>query len=291
MVAADPRAAHPPMKRHRFLRGLLSHHRSSRLDKAALVGLAAVTVVVLAAPLLVPYDPIERVAQPFLPPGSGRHVLGTDELGRDLTSRVLIGARSTWFAALAVIASGVIIGGFIGAVAGVVGGWVDALLMRVTDLFLSLPGPILAIAVVAALGPSLRNTLVAVSVVWWPLYARIVRGEVHSLATRPHVEAARLAGASRWRLARRHLLPGAVPAVLVGASLDVGLLVLALAGLSFLGLGAPAPAPELGAMTARGITYLLEFWWIPIIPGLAVAALAMVANLAGDAVRDLLEDR
>jgi peptide/nickel transport system permease protein len=163
--------------------------------------------------------------------------------------------------------------------------------MRTTDVFLALPSPILAIAVVAALGPSLPHTLMAVAIVWWPFYARIVRGEVKALAARPHVEAARLAGVSRARVAFRHLLPGAIPAILVTASLDVGNLIITLAALSFLGLGAPAPAPELGAMSARGLTYLLQQWWVPVMPGLAVLFLALSSNLAGDALRDLMGDR
>jgi peptide/nickel transport system permease protein len=190
-----------------------------------------------------------------------------------------------------VIASGVIIGGIIGLIAGTAGGWIDDVLMRFTDFFLALPGPILAIAVVAALGPSLMHTLIAVSIVWWPFYSRIVRGEVKALAARPHLEAARLAGVGRIRLAVRHLLPGAIPATMVTASLDVGNLVITLATLSFLGLGAPAPAPELGAMAARGLTYLLQEWWVPVMPGLALLFLALVSNLAGDGLRDLMGDR
>jgi peptide/nickel transport system permease protein len=241
--------------------------RVSNADRVAIIGLAAVTVVCIAAPWIAPHSPTIPVGQPFIPPHHGGFLLGTDEVGRDVFSRVLYGIRSSWFSALVVIASGVVIGGLIGLVAGATGGWVDGALMRITDLFLALPGPILAIAVVAALGPSLTHTLVAVAIVWWPFYARIVRGEIRALANRPHVEAARLAGVGRIRLMRRHLLPGAVPATLVTASLDVGNLVLTLAALSFLGLGAPAPAPELGAMAARGLPYLLEEWWIPSGPG------------------------
>ena len=149
---------------------------------------------------------------------------------------------------------------------------------------------VLAIAVIAALGPSLPHTLVAVGIVWWPWYARIVRGEVRAQAVRSHVDAARLAGVGRTRLALRHLLPGAFPAVLVTASLDVGSLVLILAGLSFIGLGSPPPAPELGAMAARGMPYLFGHPWIPLAPAIAVFLLAFAANLAGDGLRDLLED-
>jgi peptide/nickel transport system permease protein len=264
--------------------------RAAVLDRLAIGLLVLLTLGAFLIPVLAPYKPNLVAGNAFVRPGS-HFLLGTDEVGYDIFSRVLYGLRTSWFASLAVIASGVLIGGTIGLIAGTAGGWGDNLLMRFTDVFLALPGPILAIAVVAALGPSLDHTLVAVAIVWWPFYARIVRGEVKALAARPHLEAARLAGAGRTRLAVRHLLPGAFAATMVTASLDVGNLVLTLAALSFLGLGAPAPAPELGAMAARGLTYLLEYWWVPLMPGLAVLVLALLSNLAGDGLRDLLADR
>jgi peptide/nickel transport system permease protein len=217
--------------------------------------------------------------------------MGTDEAGRDVFSRVLYGLRTTWLAALAVIASGVLIGGFIGLAAGASGGVLDTVLMRTTDAFLALPAPVLAIAVVTALGPAFNHVLLAVAIVWWPYYARIVRADTVALAARPHVDAARLAGAGRRRLWLRHLLPGTVPSILVAASLDVGNLILTLAALSFLGLGAPQPAPELGSMTADGLPYLLSQWWISVFPAAAVFILAFLANLAGDALRDLMPNR
>jgi len=264
--------------------------RAAVLDRIAIGFLLVITLVAIFTPQLAPHKPNLVAGDSFVHPGS-RFLLGTDEVGRDILSRVLYGLRTSWFASLIVISSGVLIGGLIGLVAGASGGWIDDVLMRITDVFLALPGPILAIAVVAALGPSLQHTLIAVGIVWWPFYARIVRGEVKALAARPHLEAARLAGVGRVRLAVRHLLPGAIPATVVTASLDVGNLVLTLAGLSFLGLGAPAPAPELGAMAARGLTYLLQQWWVPVVPGLAVLSLALLSNLAGDGLRDLLGDR
>jgi peptide/nickel transport system permease protein len=264
--------------------------RAAILDRIAIGLLALITLTAVFTPVLAPYKPNLIAGDAFAHPFS-KYLLGTDEVGRDILSRVLFGLRTSWFASLGVIASGIVVGGLIGLVAGAAGGWIDDVLMRVTDVFLALPGPILAIAVVAALGPSLTHTLVAVAIVWWPFYARIVRGEIKALAARPHLEAARLAGVGRVRLAVRHLLPGAIPATMVTASLDVGNLVLTLAGLSFLGLGAPAPAPELGAMAARGLTYLLQQWWVPVMPGLAVLVLALLSNLAGDGLRDLLGDR
>ncbi|MCW2785281.1 MAG: transporter permease [Marmoricola sp.] len=248
-----------------------------------------VTVIVLAAPLLSPHDPLTPVGIPLAAPGHGGFLLGSDSIGRDVLSRCLYGARASWFAALVVIAGGFLIGGLVGLVAGASGGWIDNLLMRITDGFLALPAPVLAIAVVASLGPSFTHTLIAVSIVWWPFYARIVRGEISKLAARPHVEAARLAGAGRIRIAVRHLLPGALPAAVVTASLDVGNLVLALAGLSFLGLGQSAPAPELGADSARNLSLLLQQWWVPVMPGIVLAVLAVIANIAGDSVRNLID--
>lgn len=256
-------------------------------ERSGLVLLTAVLLVSLAAPLIVS-DPVVPVAPSFQPP-SMQHPLGTDDVGQDVLARVLYGLRASWLSALAVIASGIVVGGLVGLVAGAVGGWVDVVLMRLTDTFLALPGPVLAIAVVAALGPSLRNTVIGIAVVWWPWYARLVRGEVRALASRPHVDAARLSGISSARLLLRHLLPGALPPVVVTASLDIQILVLTLAGLSFIGLGAPPPAPELGAMAARGTDYLFASPWIPLAPGAALFVLAAAANLAGDGIRDLLD--
>jgi peptide/nickel transport system permease protein len=248
--------------------------------------LAAVFLIAVFARQIAPYDPLAAVGQPMTAPNAA-NLLGTDTVGRDILSRVLAGMQSSWFGALAVCGFGVVFGGLIGLIAGARGGWLDAVLMRVTDAFLALPGPILALAVVAALGRSYTHTLI----VWWPLYTRIVRSEVRRLKASPHMEAARVGGASRWRLMYRHLLPGAVPATIVTASLDIAALVLMVAGLSFLGLGAPQPAPELGSMSAQGVTYIFSAWWIPIMPAVAVAVIAVVANFAGDAIRDRIRDR
>jgi len=184
-----------------------------------------------------------------------------------------------------------LIGGVVGLVAGASGGRVDTVLMRFTDLFLALPGALVAIAIVAALGSGLRNTLIGVAIVWWPYYARILRGEVKALAARPHVEAAKLAGVGRVRILTRHLLPGVVPTAVVTASLDIGNVILLLAALSFLGLGQQAPAPELGADTARALSQVLSQWWVPGIPGMAVLLLSLIANLGGDGIRSLMPVR
>lgn len=281
-----PRSAGPGVDAS--LRAGVREHNRAAWYAAGLLGF--LTALAIFGPSVAPHDPLLPVGAAFTPPGHGGFLLGSDSIGRDELSRLLYGIRTSWFSALAVIAFGVAFGGSIGLVAGSVGGWLDEVLMRFTDAFLALPGPVLAIAVVAALGPSLFHTLVAVAIVWWPFYARIVRGEIRSLAARPHLEAARLSGAGQWSLMTRHLLPGAIPAIVVTASLDVGNLILTLASLSFLGLGAPAPAPELGAMAARNVSYLLQSWWVPIMPALAIFVLAFFSNMAGDFLRDSLRD-
>lgn len=265
--------------------------RAPLVDRIGMVGLALLMLVAVLAPVLAPYDPILRAGEAFLPPGSPGFLLGTDALGYDMLSRLLFGLRASILAALIVIVSGVIIGGVVGLVAGALGGWADNLLMRITDLFLALPGLVIAMAVAAALGASFTSSLIGVAVVWWPMYARLVRGEARSLAARPHLEAAKLAGVGGFRRVRRHILPGVTSTVVIAASLDVGGLVVAMSGLSFIGLSSPAPAPELGAMAAQGMQYLLQYWWVPVFPGLTVLLLALLANLAGDGIRDLMSRR
>jgi peptide/nickel transport system permease protein len=265
----------------RSLRGL------GALDRFGAIVFVLLLLVAVLAPLVAPYDPLTPVGPPLSPPG-GDFWFGTDQIGYDVFSRVVFGLRASLIGAFVVIGSGVVIGGLIGLAAGATGGWVDAALMRVTDVFLALPAPLLAIAVVAAIGPGFGHTLIAVAIVWWPWYARIVRGEITALRHRPQTEAAKLGGITRRRIWFRHLLPGSLPAVLVLATLDIGGLILILAGLSFLGLGAPAPAPELGAMSAQGLRFLLSSWWIPIVPAAVVALLAFVSNLIGDGIRDLM---
>lgn len=269
--------------------GIFRLSRLSVMDRVGLAGIAALTLLALAVPWIAPHDPTSPLGLPFLGPGHSG-LLGTDDLGRDLLSRVLYGMRTSWFSALVVVTVSVIVGGTIGLIAGVKGGRIDAVLMRFTDLALALPGPVLAIAVIVAIGPGLTHVLLAVLIVWWPYYARIVRGEARALVVRPHVDAARVVGIKTTRLARRQILPGVLPVVLVAASVDLGALVLTLAGLSFIGLGTPPPAPELGAMSSSGLVYLFGHPAIPLAPAIAVALLAFFANLAGDGLRNLLED-
>lgn len=289
MAIAEPFTLVPPRRTPRVVVRARRLARSSRkIDLVLASSLVAVTLFALFSPFLDPTSPLAVVGQPFSPPFHAAHLLGTDDVGRDILARVLSGIRTSWISAILVITSGVVVGGAIGLAAGACGGIVDTILMRFTDAVLALPGPVVAIAVVASLGPSLDNTVIAIMIFWWPFYARIVRGEVRALAARPHLEAARLAGVGPFRRAIRHLLPGAMPAVVTTASLDVANLLITLSGLSFLGLGSPQPSPELGAMAAQNLQYLLQNWWLPVMPALAIFLLALIGNLAGDAVRNLM---
>ena len=261
--------------------------RAGWLENAGIISVLVITLIALLAPWLTPFDPGLRVAEAYLPP-SGAHWFGTDEIGRDLFSRIILGVQYTWLPGLAVIIFSLIVGAAIGLIAGASGGRVDQVIQRLIDLFLVLPSTIIALAVVAALGPGLVNTMIAIAIFWWPVYARISRDEIRRLNTRPHVEAARIAGVRGPRLLLRYLLPGAVPALLVAATLDVASIILTLSLLSFLGLGQPAPAPELGAMTARALDSLTVYWWLPILPAAAIFLVCLLANLAGDGLRAAL---
>lgn len=259
--------------------------------KASLIMLAVLTMVAILGPALAPHDPLERVGDAMTPPGTDGFLLGTDQSGRDLLSRTLEGVRTTWLGAVVVLLATATFGAVVGVWAGSTRGVVDTVLMRVTDLFLSLPSPIVAIAVVAAIGASFGNALLAIAIVWWPWYARIVRNEVAALSARPHVEAARLAGARGVRLRTHHLLPGALPTLVVTATLDVGALILTLTALSFLGLGAPDPAPELGAMIASGSSYVLDQPWLVLVPSVAITLMTLCAGMAGDTIGGMLGRR
>jgi peptide/nickel transport system permease protein len=263
--------------------------RLGAAEKGGLIVCGLITLIAIFAPLLAQHDPNATVGANFQSP-SWTFPLGTDDVGRDVLTRVIYGIRASWFSALVVVGLGVLIGFVVGLIAGIRGGWVDAVLMRITDIGLALPGPIIAIAIAVALGPSLINTLIAVTIVWWPWYARIIRGEARAIVVRPHFDAARLAGVGGARLAVRHVVPGVLPAVIIAGSVDLGFLILTLAGLSFLGLGAAPPAAELGAMADQGLEFLFSFPWVALAPAVAVFVLAVAANLAGDGLRDLLED-
>lgn len=272
---------------YRLLRALLRH-------RAAMAGLALVALLVLAAllaPLLAPYGPAAQdLAQRLTPPGA-RHWLGTDEFGRDILSRLLFGARITLGIVALVTVFAAPVGLAIGCSAGYAGGFVDAALMRITDVFLALPRLILALAFVAALGPGIENAILAIALVAWPPYARVARAEAQLLRHSDFVAAARLMGASPARIIFGQIMPLCLASVIVRVSLDMAGVILVAAGLGFLGLGAQPPSPEWGAMIAAGRQFMLEQWWVAAMPGIAIAAVSLGFNLLGDGLRDVLDPR
>jgi len=256
----------------------------------AIAGLAlggAWILLAIFVPLVAPYDPLAQSAQLFLGP-SPSHLFGTDELGRDVFSRVLWASRLSLPLAFFLVAMAVAIGGVLGGLAGYFGGWVDEVVMRATDLVFAFPTIILAMAVTAALGPSLRNAVLAVLVVFWPAYARVVRGLVLSLGEADYVSASRLLGASSRRALLVDVLPNVAGPVMVLATLDLGNAVLLLAGLSFLGLGAQPPAPEWGSMVNTGTQYF-QRWWMGTFPGFAILSVVLAFNFLGDSLRDVFD--
>jgi peptide/nickel transport system permease protein len=244
-------------------------------------------VVAIFAPLIAPYDPLAQNFVPSQAP-SGAHVFGTDELGRDVASRVVYGARITIPIALLLVGLSAAIGGLLGALAGYLRGIADGLVMRIADLVFAFPPIILAMVVTAVLGRGLRNAALAIVVVAWPSYARVVRGLVLSVGDSEYVQSARLLGASAGRALFRDVLPNIAGPVLVLMTLDLANAILLLSGLSFLGLGAQPPNPEWGSMVATGTQYF-QFWWMGTFPGLAIFTAVLAFNFLGDSLRDVFD--
>jgi len=251
----------------------------------------ALIVLSLFGEQLAPYDPLAiDLPRKLSPPGMA-HLMGTDEMGRDVLSRVMAGTRYSTETIVVIMSSSLVIGILIGTLAGYFGGQVDEVLMRVTEVFLAFPPLILALAIVAALGPSLINSMLAISLVWWPWYARMVRGSVLSIKDQPFVEAVRALGATDARIMFRHVVPNCLLPVLVQASMDMGSALVTTAGLSFIGLGAQAPTPEWGALIGVGRRYLLTAWWLSTFPGLAIFIAILGLNFLSDALQDILWHR
>jgi peptide/nickel transport system permease protein len=254
---------------------------------ASLVVLMAALLCAILAPWIAPSDPIVgNLAEALQPPGISDHWLGTDNQGRDILSRLIYGARiSVTVGVLAVFVAGGV-GTIMAVLSGVFKGWVDGVLMRVTDAFLALPFLMVAVTVVSLLGPSLLNVILVIGLLRWMGYARVLRGEVLKCAEMDFVRLALVAGASRWRIIRRHIVPNLINTLLVLGTLELGVAVIAEAGLSFLGLGVPRPLPSWGTMLAESQQYFYVAWWLPVIPGIAITLLVMASNLAGDWLRD-----
>ncbi len=261
---------------------------------AVAVGTVVLVLFVLAAlfaPLLSPNDPLAQNVLDGLKPPSADHLFGTDKLGRELVSRLLYGARISLFVGVTVVLLSSVIGTLLGVVAGFVGGWADEALMRITDIFFAFPALILAMAIAGALGPSLQNALIAISAVTWPVYARLLRGQVLSLKEREFVLAARTVGVPEWQIILRHILPNTLAPLLVQGSFDMGGAITAVAGLSFIGFGAQPPTPEWGVMISEARTYMATAWWMGTFPALAIMLVVGGFNLLGDGLRDLLDPR
>ncbi len=283
LVQAHPKRIRRP---HHVLALLSSPLTASGLVLILLFGLAG-----LLAPLLAPTDPTTQVITLRLEPPSADHWLGMDQLGRDVLSRLLFGARISLMVGLVVITTAGTVGTLIGLIAGYALGWVDEILMRLTDIFFAFPPLILAMSIAGALGPNLKNAIIAIAVVTWPVYARLIRGQVLALRQREFVEAARGVGASTPRILLRHLLPNALAPLLVQASFDMGGTILAAAALSFIGFGARPPTAEWGVMISEGRQFFSTQPWLSFFPGLAIVLTVTAFNLIGDGLRDALDPR
>ena len=265
-----------------------------RSNPLAVVGLAIVVLLLLAAlfaPIIATHDPIRQALDQRLLPPSAAHFFGTDALGRDIFSRVVHGARVTLMVVVLVVVTVGPLGLLVGATAGYAGGWVDDLLMRITDIFLTVPALVLAIAVTAALGKGMINVMIGISLVWWPGFARLTRSLVLGLREEAFVEAARSIGVSHRRILFQHILPNTLSPIIVKMSTDFGFAVLTAAALGFIGLGAQPPTPEWGAMINDGRDYFPDKWWVSTFPGMAIFLMVFSWNLLGDGVRDLLDPR
>lgn len=254
------------------------------------MGVLALWVIVAATVhWWAPFDPLESTGTRLEGP-SLDHFMGTDDLGRDVFTRTMFGARNSMPIAVAVILTSVVIGSAVGAVAGFFGGWIDSILMRLVDITLAFPPILLAMVIAAVLGPGLRNAFFAMIVVWWPIYARLLRGQVMAVKQLDHVEAAVAIGATRRRILRRHILPLSMTPILVNATVDFGNVVLLFASLSFIGLGATPPEPEWGSMITEGAKQFYD-WHIATAPGIAILTVVLASNFVGDGLRDLFDPR
>jgi len=266
--------------------------RSLRRDKIALFGLVViifVTLVSIFASNIAPYNPIKQQLSGYLKPPSTTHLLGQDELGRDILSRIIYGSRVSMEVGASVVAASILVGVLLGTIAGYYGGKIDLIVMRFVDIFLSFPGIILAVGAVAIVGPGLKNVIIALIIINWPGYTRVMRGEVLRVKQNPYVLASKGMGASNFWVMRKHIIPAAISPVIVLATIGFGWAVLAEAGLSFLGLGVQPPTPSWGGIVAEGLSYILEDPYLALFGGLAIAITVLCFNMLGDGLRDALD--
>lgn len=301
-------AADRPSRRAWLLSDRPASRRQARLGRAyvawlrfaanplALVGLAIIVALVLVAafaPLVAPHSPYagDLANDRLLPPGSPGFLLGTDDQGRDILSRLIWGSRLTLAVVVLVAIIAAPVGLVVGTVSGYAGGWIDAVLMRVTDIFLAFPKLVLALAFVAALGPGIENAILAIAITSWPPYARLARAETLGVRNSDYIAAVQLMGASPVRIVTRHVMPMCLSSLIVRVTLDMAGIILTAAGLGFLGLGAQPPSPEWGAMIASGRRFILDQWWVATMPGIAIFVVSLGFNLLGDGLRDALDPK
>ncbi|PBB20821.1 nickel transporter permease [Mesorhizobium sp. WSM4313] len=264
-------------------------------NRLALIGLLiiiALLVVAALADVLAPYSPTvgDLKNARLLPPGAA-HWFGTDDLGRDIYSRIVYGSRWTLYVVILVAIIAAPIGLLVGTIAGYADGWTDTILMRITDIFLAFPKLVLALAFVAALGPGIENAVLAIAITSWPPYARIARAETLTVRNSDYIKAVQLMGASPFRIVLRHIMPLCISSLIIRVTLDMAGIILTAAGLGFLGLGAQPPLPEWGAMIASGRRFILDQWWVAAAPGAAILIVSLGFNLLGDGLRDALDPR
>lgn len=265
-----------------------------RRSPLSMIGLVLITVIIfiaIFAPYLAQYDPIEQDLPNRLKEPGWAHPFGLDQLGRDILSRVIYGSRISLMIGIIVISIAATTGTFLGVVAGYLGGRIDEIVMRITDMFLAFPSLILAMAISAALGRSLENTVIAIGMVAWPTYARLARGQALSVKEEQFIEAVRSLGANRKRIIFSHVLPQCIPPIIIQTTLSMGGIILTAAGLGFIGFGAQPPIPEWGIMISDGRNFIMKEWWVSTFPGLAMLFAVLGFNLLGDGLRDILDPR
>lgn len=293
-MTAIPLTSAPENERTRTFRHVLSVIVRDPLALASTVIIVLFILVAVFAEQIAPY-PLEGAGKTNAPNAllapSPEYPLGTDKLGRDMLSRIIVGARAALIVPMGVVFFAVLIGAPLGALAGYKGGWVDEVIMRITDLFLAFPSLLLAMAITSALGRGLDKAAIALVISWWPWYTRIARGVAVSLRERYFVEAARAIGVSDAVIVLRHILPNTISPILVQATVDLGTVILAMGGLAFLGLGTQPPLPDWGLMVSEGRELILNQWWVATYPGIAIFVVVLAFNLLGDTLRDIFDPR
>jgi len=294
MTAIPVISLEPEIQSRRTARHVLSVIIRDPLSLISTIVIILFILIAIFCYQVAPY-PLEGAGKTNVPnsllPPSLAHPFGADKLGRDVLSRVIVGARPALIVPIGVVLFAVLIGAPLGAIAGFKGGWIDEVIMRITDLFLAFPSLLLAMAIASALGRGIQNAAIALIISWWPWYTRLVRGVTISLKERYFVEAAQAIGVRDSVIILRHILPNTISAILVQATVDLGTVILAMGGLAFLGLGTQPPAPDWGLMVSEGRTYILEQWWISTFPGLAIFVVVLAFNLIGDTLRDIFDPR